>query len=343
MIGQRIVLVRHPDGDVQPNDFRCEAIELGAPEAGHVLLRTVWLSLDPFIRLGLSEAPLGGANAVKPGQVVTGAAVSEVIASNNPDLPVGVLVEGRTGWQSHSVSDGTGLRQLEPGETSRSALSITGLPGLTAHTGMIPIGGVKAGETVVITAAAGAVGTIAGQIAKLKGARVVGSAGGPEKCRWLVDTVGFDAALDYRADDYAEQLVRACPDGADLFLENVGGRSSDPVYEVLGRGARVAVCGLIALYGRFDDREAPGPDRLPRLLRNVMGRGLTIRAFSGVPQAEPGARGELARWMNEGAIRPFEVVAEGLEAAPAAFAGMFGRNDYFGKVMVRVGDEAAAR
>lgn len=298
-----------------------------------MLLQTRWLSLDPYMR---GDMNAGHAFSVEIGAIMYAKGVSEVVESDNPALRVGDVVVGYSGWQTFSVSDGGDLRKLDPGTAPVStALGVLGMPGLTAYGGLLTIGQPKTGETLVVAAAAGPVGSLVGQIAKLRGCRVVGIAGGPDKCRYLIDELGFDAALDHRAPDFAERLAFACPAGIDIYFENVGGHVWQAVFPLLNMFARVPVCGLIAHYS--DAASPPGPDHVPEFLMAVLEKRLTVRGFM-ASDFEPLAddfRRDVAQWLHGGQVKYKEDVVVGLENAPQAFIGLLkGRN--FGKLLVRV-------
>lgn len=337
---KQVVLASYASGNPKPSDFRVEDAPIPQPGEDEVLLRTLWLGLDPLIRFAIDEKRLSGVTQVRPGEVMYGPTVSAVVASNHPGYAVGDLVEDRTGWREYAVvapdkADWRGPpRKLDPALAPVStALGALGMPGKTAHACVIGIGRVAAGETVVISAAAGAVGSLAGQIARIRGARVVGIAGGPDKCRGLLD-LGFDAAADYKAPDFAEQLAKALPEGADVFIDNVGGDVMLAVLPHLKRGARMPVCGFIAYYGM--GMEGPGPDKLPGFFRTIMSKGLEIKGFGGFLVGGQQALDDIAGWIAEGRIRCPESVVEGLEAAPEAFAGVFSGNSHLGKLLVKV-------
>ncbi|TCM18823.1 hypothetical protein EDF56_104357 [Novosphingobium sp. PhB165] len=337
---KQVVLARYAQGNPKPSDFRVEAAPIPVPGEGEVLLRTLWLGLDPLIRFAIDEKRLSGVTQVHPGEVMYGPTVSEVVASNHPGYAVGDVVEDRTGWREYALvapdkADWRGPpRKLDPAQAPVStALGALGMPGQTAHACVIGIGRVAAGETVVISAAAGAVGSLAGQIAKIRGARVIGIAGGPDKCRGLID-LGFDAAADYKAPDFAEQLAKALSEGADVFIDNVGGDVMLAVLPHLKRGARMPVCGFIAYYGM--GLEGPGPDRLPGFFRTIMSKGLEIKGFGGFLVGGQQALDDIAGWIAEGRIRCPESVVEGLDSAPEAFAGVFSGNNHLGKLLVKV-------
>lgn len=332
---RRIVLASRPDGEPRPENFR--AIEEGAPAPGdgQLLLRTIWLSLDPYMR-GRISAAKSYARSVEIGEVMVGGTVSEVVESRSAAFKPGEFVVGYTGWQEYALSNGKGLRKLDPNAAPLStALGVLGMPGQTAYCGLLEIGNPKAGETVVVAAAAGAVGSVVGQLAKLRGCRAVGVAGGPEKCRYLLDELGFDAAVDHRAPDLKEKLVAACPNGIDVYFENVGGAVWDAVFPLLNTFARVPVCGTIAHYN--DTELPPGPDRTPRLMRTILTKRMTVRGFlvSDFEDRTDAFLRDMGQWVREGKIKYREDVVEGLEAAPQAFIGLLkGKN--FGKLLVRV-------
>ncbi|MBF9233317.1 NADP-dependent oxidoreductase [Microvirga alba] len=332
---RRIVLASRPVGEPKPSDFRLESAPVPEPGEGQVLLQTRWLSLDPYMR-GRMSAAKSYAQPVEIGEPMVGGTVSKVVASRHPDFAVGDIVLSQSGWQDHALSDGTGLRKLDPSLAPIStALGVLGMPGMTAYTGLLNIGQPKSGETVVVAAAAGPVGSLVGQIAKLKGCRAVGIAGGPDKCRYLVEELGFDAAIDHYAADMPDKLRAACPKGIDVYFENVGGAVWDAVFPLLNDFARVPVCGLVAHYNAKE--LPPGPDRLPLLMSAVLSRRLTLRGFivrDFASQAQDFQR-EVSQWLREGKIKYREDVVEGLEKAPEAFIGLLkGKN--FGKLLVRV-------
>jgi NADPH-dependent curcumin reductase len=334
-VNRRIVLASRPEGEPTPGNFRLETAPVPSIGPGQVLLRTRWLSLDPYMR-GRMSAAKSYATPVEVGDVMEGGTVSEVVASENPDFSTGAFVLSHSGWQDYAVSDGKGLRKLDPDVAPvGTALGILGMPGMTAYTGLLNIGQPKQGETLVVAAAAGPVGSLVGQIARLKGCRVVGIAGGPEKCRYLREDLGFDAAIDHRASDFAAQLERACPQGIDIYFENVGGAVWDAVFPLLNEFARVPVCGLVAQYNATSLPE--GPDRTPLLMRAILTRRLTLRGF--IVRDFAAQRDEFVRdvgaWLRAGQIRYKEDVTEGLERAPEAFIGML-KGHNFGKTLVRV-------
>lgn len=337
---RQIVLAARPQGEPVAGNFRQVSAPLPELADGQLLLQTIWLSLDPYMR-GRMSAAKSYAAPVAIGDVMVGGAVSKVIASRHPDFAAGEIVQGRTGWQSHPISDGTGLVKVDPTLAPIStALGVLGMPGMTAYVGLKNIGLPKPGETLVVAAASGAVGSLVGQIARLRGCRVVGIAGGPAKVAYLRDTLGFDVALDHHAPDFAAQLAAACPQGIDIYWENVGGAVWEAVLPLLNDFARVPVCGLIAHYSQDqsgDHAPPPGPDRAVALMRAVLTKRLTLRGFivGDFAAQQPDFLREVGTWLREGRITYKEDVVEGLEKAPEAFIGLLkGRN--FGKLLVKV-------
>ncbi len=332
-----ITLASRPNGKPTPENFRLEQIPAEKPAEGQVLLKILYLSLDPYMRGRMNDAK-SYAKPVEIGAVMEGGTVARVIASRSPEFSEGDIVLSHSGWQSFAVADASALRKIDPNAAPVStALGVLGMPGFTAYAGLLTIGQPKPGETVVVAAASGAVGSIVGQIAKIKGARAVGIAGGADKCAFVRDVLGFDAVIDHRAPDFADQLKAACPDGIDVYFENVGGHVWDAVFPLLNDFARVPVCGLIAQYN--DAVPRPGPDRLPGMMREVLSRSLLIRGFIQREFADqrPAFYREMAEWISAGKVRYREDIVDGLEAAPEAFIGLLeGRN--FGKLVVRVSE-----
>ncbi len=336
-LNQRIVLNSRPVGAPTAANFRREESVTAAPAAGQVLVRTLYLSLDPYMRGRMSDAR-SYARSVEPGEVMVGRTVGRVEISQNPDFAAGDLVLCQTGgWQSFSLVDGTSLSKLDPAMSRPSlALGILGMPGFTAYMGLLDIGQPAAGETVVVAAASGAVGSAVGQIAKLKGCRVVGIAGGAEKCRYVLEELGFDACIDHRGADFGAQLGKACAKGIDVYFENVGGAVFDAVLPLLNPRARVPVCGLIAHYN--DTALPPGPDRLPMLTRTMLVKRIKMQGFIIYEDYAPRFNeffGQMKEWVDAGKMKFREDIVDGLENAPQALIGLLeGKN--FGKVIVRV-------
>jgi NADPH-dependent curcumin reductase CurA len=333
--GKRIVLASRPVGEPRESDFRIE--EMLAPTAGpgEMLLRTLWLSLDPYMRGRMSDAP-SYAKPVEIGQVMEGRTVSEVVTSNRDGFAAGDIVFGPSGWQTHAVTDGKGYRRIDPAIAPVStALGVLGMPGMTAYTGLLDIGQPKAGETVVVSAASGAVGSVVGQIARIKGARVVGIAGGPDKCGYVAEDLGFDSCVDHRTPDLAARLKAACPNGIDVYFENVGGAVFEAVFPLLNNFARVPVCGQIATY---NVTEMPaGALRTSQLTRAILTKRLTLRGFivSDFAARHGDFLRDVSAWLREGKIKYREDVVDGIDKAPRALIGLL-RGENFGKMLVRV-------
>ncbi|HEY9213460.1 MAG TPA: NADP-dependent oxidoreductase [Ancylobacter sp.] len=336
---KRIVLAARPVGEPKPSDFRIEEYTPPTPGPGQVLLRTIWLSLDPYMRGRMSDGPSYAA-PVPVGGVMEGGTVCEVVASNNPAFARGDIVLSRAGWQTHALSDGSDLRKIDPslGPVS-TAVGVLGMPGMTAYTGLLEIGKPQPGETVVVAAASGAVGSAVGQIAKIKGARAVGIAGGKDKCDYVKGELGFDDCLDHRDPDLAAKLKEACPKGIDVYFENVGGAVFEAVFPLLNDFARIPVCGLIAEYNHFGETS---PKWAGKLMRAVLTKRLNIRGF--IVSDFVARRGDFLRdmsqWFREGKIKHKEFVTEGLDSAPGAFMGLL-KGANFGKQLVRVGPDKA--
>lgn len=334
----RIVLASRPDGVPTADNFRLEHAPLPAPAEGQVLLRNLWLSLDPYMRGRMNE----GRSYAAPLEVddtMEGGTVSEVVESRHPGLAAGDLALAHGGWQTFAVADGESLqRKLDPQQAPvTTALGVHGMPGFTAYVGMHEIGKVQPGETLAVAAASGPVGATVGQIAKLRGARTIGIAGGPEKVGHLRDDLGFDVALDHRGGDFAEQLRAAAPDGIDVYFENVGGKVLDAVLPLLNDHARVPVCGLVAHYN--DAGLPPGPDRLSQLMGLILSRRLTVRGFivgdKPYRHLYPEFVREMGEWLRDGRVRYREDIVEGLENAPQGLIGLL-RGDNFGKRLVKI-------
>ncbi|MDN8001704.1 NADP-dependent oxidoreductase [Burkholderia multivorans] len=339
---RRIVLNSRPVGAPTPNDFRLETGDVPTPGAGQVLLRTVWLSLDPYMRGRMSDAP-SYAPPVQLGDVMVGGTISRVVSSNLPAFREGDLVVAAGGWQDYALSDGSDLIPLGRDFPHPSrALGVLGMPGFTAYTGLLTIGEPKAGETVVVAAASGAVGAVVGQIAKLKGCRVIGVAGGADKCAYVTGTLGFDACIDHRDPAFASQLKAACPNGIDVYFENVGGAVLDAVWPLLNNHARVPVCGLIAHYN--DTALPAGPDRLPKLMTTILSKRIRMQGFIILDYYATGYAPflkDMSEWVAQGSVKVLEDVIPDLTDAPAALIGLLaGKN--FGKVVVRVGPDELA-
>jgi NADPH-dependent curcumin reductase CurA len=333
---RQIVLASRPKGPPTAENFRLEEVPMPALPRGGLLLRVLYLSLDPYMRGRMDDAK-SYAKPVGIGEVMEGESVCEVIASDREGYAAGDIVLARTGWRTHAAWDGAALRKLDPKQAPiTTGLGVLGMPGFTAYGGLYVIGKPKPGETVVVAAASGPVGSLVGQLAKMAGARAVGIAGGPEKCRYVADELRFDAAIDHRAPDFADRLAAACPKGIDVYFENVAGAVWQAVLPLLNTYARVPVCGLIAQYSASG--AAAGPNLLPATMRAVLTKSLTLRGFINVEFAAehyPAFLKTVSAGIADGRIRYREDITDGLSNAPAAFMGLLeGRN--FGKALVRV-------
>jgi NADPH-dependent curcumin reductase len=334
---RRIVLAARPEGAADLHCFRLETVPIGEPRNGEVLLRTLWLSLDPYMRGRMSDAP-SYASPVAVGGVMTGGAVARVEKSLNPNYHEGEKVMVMSGWQELAISDGKGLVKLPPNmEPPSLALGVLGMPGFTAYVGLLDIGKPQPDETVVVAAATGAVGSVVGQIAKLKGCRVVGIAGGPDKCAWAVRGLGFDACIDHHAATFNELLAAAVPKGIDVYFENVGGKVFRAVLPLLNAHARIPVCGLISQYNAAPPPHTPD-ESMEALMRTILVKRLDVRGFiisDGFDHRRAEFLESMAAWLREDKIKYREDVVQGLENAPSAFLGLLaGRN--FGKLVVKV-------
>lgn len=329
-------LAHRPHGEPDDSTFETVVAEVPPPGDGELLVAIRYLSLDPYMRGRLSTAKSYAA-PVELGDVMVGGTVAQVVESRHPDFAADDWVLSYSGWQTAAVVRGDQVRKLDPEPAPvTTALGVLGMPGFTAYAGLLEIGRPQPGETVVVAAATGPVGSAVGQIAKLKGCRAVGIAGGPEKVRVLTEDFGFDVALDHRAPDFADQLRAACGDGIDVYFENVGGAVFDAVLPLLNKHARIPVCGLVANYNATSLPE--GPDRLPMLMGQILTRSLVVRGF--IQDEFTASHGrdfvrEMGEWVRTGQVRYLEDVVEGLENAPSAFAGML-RGANFGKLVVKV-------
>lgn len=338
-INRRILLNSRPVGKPTPDNFHMEKATLPIPVAGEVLLRTVYLSLDPYMRGRMSDAASYAAPVIL-GEVMTAGTVAQVVESKHDDYAAGEWVVSYHGWQDYAVSDGTGLTKLGTNPPHPSyALGVLGMPGLTAYGGLLDIGKPQAGETVVVAAATGAVGSLVGQIARLKGCRVVGIAGGAKKCQHAVEHLGFDACVDHYSDDMPEQLAAACSAGIDVYFENVGGKVFQAVLPLLNARARIPVCGLIAAYNATSLPE--GPDQTGLLMRTILTKRIHMQGFivfDDFGHRYPDFFKDMSSWLQEGKVQYTEDIVDGLENAVDAFIGLLdGKN--FGKLVVKVGGE----
>ncbi len=330
---RRVILKSRPLGAPRPSDFDLVQAPVPAPKSGEILCRTIYLSLDPYMR-GRISGVKSYAKGVDPGELMVGGTVSEVMESRHPDFKAGDLVQGYDGWQTHAVSSGAGVRRLDPAQAPIStALGVLGMPGMTAYVGLLDIGRPKAGETVVVSAASGAVGSVVGQIAKLKGCRAVGIAGARDKCDYVVEALGFDACVNYKTEALVPALSAACPDGIDVYFENVGGEVTEAVVQLLNPFSRIPLCGLISMYNATGP--APGPSWRALLTNRALVKGFIV---SDHLDRMPAFLADCTTWVREGRVKFREDIVDGLEQAPTAFIGLLeGKN--FGKMLVRVARE----
>ncbi|MDR7152534.1 NADPH-dependent curcumin reductase CurA [Hydrogenophaga palleronii] len=341
-VNRRIVLASRPDGAPSPSNFRTETTPVPAPMDGQVLLQTLVLSLDPYMRNLMDPMGPGYAPPVEVGAPMVGGTVSRVVASRHTGFRPGNLVLANAGWQDYTLSDGSDLLPLDEDPQPSLALGALGMPGFTAHVGLIDIAQVRRGDTVVVAAATGAVGAVVGQLARLHGARVVGIAGGAEKCRHALEVLRFDVCIDRHALDFARQLAQACAQGIDVYFENVGGAVLDAVLPLLNTGARVPVCGFIAHYNDAAGA-AQTPDLRPALLATVLQKRVHLQGF--IVLDHYGERFEhllrfrtqMRHWIEKGHVRVQENVVHGLLEAPQGFIDLLSGH-HLGKTVVRVAE-----
>jgi len=337
---RRVVLSAHPVGFPKDTDFELIEDSIPEPSDGELLLRTLYLSLDPYMRGRISKARSYAAS-VEVGQTMVGGTVSVVEASRNPKYKSGDIVLSYSGWQDYELSNGQGLHKLDPVHGPNpisTALGVMGMPGLTAYVGLLDIGQPQSGETVVVSSAAGAVGSVVGQIARLKGCNTVGIAGTAEKCRYTVEEFGFETCLNYNDDDFDTQLKVACPDGIDIYFENVGGKVFDAAYNLMNDGGRIPVCGMIS---RYNDTSLPdGPDTLPRLMRAILTRRLLVKGYIVTDHGDRLSTflSDMSGWLKSGHVRYREDITEGLENAVSVFQGLL-RGSNTGKSIIKVSQE----
>jgi len=337
MNNTKIILKSRPIGLPEANNFDIISEPAATPGDNEMLVKTLWLSLDPYMRGRMSDRE-SYAKPLEIGEVITGGIVGEVVESKNSEYPVGTIVSAMHGWQSLTVAKPDDYRlfkvdrELAPIST---AVGVTGMPGQTAYFGLLKLGKPQSGETVVVSAASGAVGSVVGQIARIQGSRAIGVAGGAEKCRYVVEALGFDACVDYKAADFREQLALACPQGIDVYFENVGGDVLDAVAPLLNKGARVPVCGFISAYNSTDFSTVKTPEMVLGALPNPPESRFFI-VTEWIEEFDAASR-QLGEWIKQGKLKYRETVVEGLENAPEAFRMLF-TGDNFGKLMIKVSD-----
>jgi NADPH-dependent curcumin reductase CurA len=332
---RQVTLAARPVGVPKESDFGLVDTPVAEPAEGQFLVRTNYASVDPYMR-GLIARADSYAGSVAIGDVVPGGAVGTVIASRHAGYEAGQVVQGQWGWQEYAVSDGADVRVVDASLAPVStALGVLGMPGLTAYFGLLEIGRPKEGETVFVSAAAGAVGSVVGQIAKIMGCRAAGSAGSEQKVRWVLDELGFDCAFDYRAtDNWRAAVRRACPRGVDVYFDNVGGTMSDTVIRSLNTGGRIVACGQIGQYNATE--QAVGPRLLWQLIvKQARAEGFLVSQFA---ERYEEARRRMAEWLRAGRLKYRETIVDGIENAPRAFLGLFS-GENVGKMLVRVGPD----
>ena len=334
----RVTLASRPDGMPSDENFTVESVP--APEVGdgQVLLKTLWLSLDPYMRGRMSDRKSYAA-PLQIGEVITGGVVAQVVESKHPEWSVGDLATNMSGWQQYAVAEPGAYRLYRVDADNApisTAVGVTGMPGQTAYFGLLRLGKPQAGETVVVSAASGAVGATVGQIAKIHGCRVVGVAGGADKCAFCTEELGFDACVDYKSDSFAADLATACPDGVDVYFENVGGAVLEAVAPLLNAGSRVPVCGYISAYNTPSGEVIEPPDAW---LKRTLEQPPETRFFvvtEWIEEFEEASQ-QLGAWIREGKLKYRESVVDGIENAPSAFRMLF-TGENFGKLMIRVAE-----
>jgi NADPH-dependent curcumin reductase CurA len=334
MKNRRILFARTPSGLPVPEDFSSDEVAVPVPGDGQFLSRTIWLSLDPYYRNVMKGSQIY-ADRLKPGDPMVGETVAQVVESRHEGFEPGDYVTVRNGWQGHALSDGSGVRKLNPAQAPLStALGVLGMPGLTGYAGLVYLGEPKPGQTVVVSAATGPVGSTAGQVARLVGARAVGIAGSDDKCRYAVDELGYAACVNHRNGELRAQLKAACPDGIDVYFDNVGGDTLTAVLANLALHARVVLCGMIEAYSM--DKPPAGPFLGPIVGARATMKGLVVYDWA---HKQPEFFRVVSKWIQEGSFRYREDITDGLENAPDAFCRLM-RGGNFGKALVRVAPES---
>ena len=327
----RILLRRQSEGVPVADDFEVTSGPTPQPGDGELLCETIYISLDPYLRGRISGRHLSG--AIVPGDLMVSEAICRVVDSKHPDFSIGDIIRAHAGWENFTIVNAADAKPVSGKAPLSTYLGVMGMPGLTAYAGLLRLGEPRAGDTVLVSAASGAVGSMVGQIAKIKGCRTVGIAGAPEKCAWVTDVAGFDACVSYKTGDLREGLDAACPDGIDVYFDNVGGDMLQAAMERLAVGARVVLCGLMAQYNRDDMPPGPNPAFIIKARATV--RGMVVYDHEDLrPQMED----EVAGWLADGLIHYLEDRSEGLESAPEAFSGLM-RGDNVGKALVVASEE----
>jgi len=334
-INRQWVLATRPKGMVKETDFAYSETAIPTPQNGEFLVRNLYISFDPAMRGWMNDRP-SYIPPVQIGEVMRAGAVGQVVESRHPDFNPGDFVQGSFGWQDYTVTSGRDMMpvtKVAPGLSHTIPLSVLGLNGITAYFGLLDLGRPQAGETVVVSGAAGATGSVAGQIAKIKGCRVIGIAGGSEKCRWLTSEAGFDAAIDYKYEHVQERLIELCPSGINIFYDNVGGEILDAALALIALKARVVLCGAISRYN--EEAPSPGPKNYFNLIiQRARMEGFIVLDYA--PRFDAAIK-ELTSWVTAGSIKFKEDIQEGFENVPKTFLRLFeGKN--FGKQLLKIAD-----
>ena len=333
-VNRRWLLASYPHGEPNLGNFEFATAAVPEPGVGQILVRSIYLSLDPYMRGRMREAR-NYTSPVQIGDVMTGGGVGVVESSRHADFQDGAIVEGMVGWQEYGVLGGSEARKIDPAIAPIStALSVLGMPGMTAYFGLLEVGRPQAGEPMLVSAASGAVGSLVGQIAKIKGCRVVGIAGTEAKCSYIVDELGFHASINHRTEDVGPAIQRLCPDGVDVYFDNVGGKILDAALENINIGARIAICGMISEYNLTEPELARRPTRT-LLVRRARMEGFLVTDFA---ERYPEGLRQMAEWIDDGRIKYKEDFVDGLENAPEAFFGLL-KGENFGKLLVRISDD----
>nr|WP_174505347.1 NADP-dependent oxidoreductase [Acinetobacter sp. Marseille-Q1620] len=344
IINRQVILKSRPDGIPQLDNFQLVQQQIDPLNDGEVLLKTIYLSLDPYMRglmsQAMAETETWYTDRLELGDTIVGGTISRIVDSRHPDFQIGDLVSSFSGWQEYQVSDGTGLIKLDKNTEHLShALSLIGMTGFTAYHGLLNIGQPKVNETVVVASATGAVGSVVGQIAKIKQAYTVGIAGGEEKCRYAVEVLGFDQCIDHKSPDFKQRLTEVLPNGIDVYFENVGGAVFEAVQPLLNNYARIPVCGVVAHYNA--NKLPEGPNRIPQLMIEIISKRLHIQGFlinDHYEQYYEQFKKDVNQWIAEGKLSIKEEIVDGIENAPQTFIHLLsGQN--FGKVLIKVSEE----
>ncbi|MEG5137145.1 MULTISPECIES: NADP-dependent oxidoreductase [unclassified Microcoleus] len=332
-MNQQILLKSYPTGEPKESNFALVETAIPEPREGEILSSTIYLSLDPYMRGRMSDRE-SYASPARLGEVMVGSTVSQVVKSNHPKFSAGDFVLGYGGWQDYAIAKAETLRKLDPSQVPISyALGITGMPGMTAYFALLDIGKPKAGETIVVSAASGAVGAVVGQIAKIKGCRAVGIVGSDEKCDYVVNELGFDACINRKTQDLNSALKAACPHGIDIYVDHTAGPILEAVLQQINLGARIPLVGLISQYNA--ETPPPGPNLMPLLVKRALIKGFLVGDYQ---QRHEEFINDMSQWLQAGKLKYKEDVVKGLGNAPHAFIGLL-QGENFGKLIVQVSDD----